>query len=79
MKITVVEVDDWTGMWKDDEFVMENHSLDFGLLRDTADGEPFVFEHHWLDGTAADREVIELGGFKGVTLNKWLSLGKEKA
>jgi hypothetical protein len=67
------------GMWKDDTFVMENHSLEFSCLHDAAGGEPFTFEHHWFDGTAADREVMALGGFRGVTLDKWLSLGKEKA
>lgn len=80
MKYTYIKVEDWCSLWRGDELIAETHSLTIQDLADFAeqDGEIELVAISGYD-TACDHEVTELQGFKGVTLDKWLSLAKEPA
>lgn len=78
-QLTVLIVDDWAGLWRDDELMTEGHSVGVHDLAHVAEGEPFLLVRKNVEGSKADEEVLSTGGFRGITLDKWLSLAEEPA
>ena len=64
MKITLVNGDDWEGIYIDNELMMENHSLHLGrtlkLIQDKMSGRMDKIEH--LSEIVADGEWLEERG-----------------
>jgi hypothetical protein len=85
MRITVIAVEEWAGLWsgpdaESDEsrdpttLLSEGHSIDVADVAKHAGGEMVEIEYVSGYDTAADREVTRRGSFDALPLDKWLAL-----
>ena len=75
MKLTVIACDDWSGLWIDGELVYEDHQIGIeNITRRVSSDLSFTLEFVPAYDTAAEHLLGEQAGFKGITLDKWISL-----
>lgn len=75
MKLTVIEVDNWAALYRDNVMVYENHDVPLDVLEAHAHGEPFILEVVSGYDTGFDEAVDRCGRVpKGTTLDDALFL-----
>lgn len=62
MHVVIMQVDDWEGLYIDDELIYENHNVTVDDLNDHTKGEEFTLEVIWCNPAAAE-DVAETGSF----------------